>query len=99
MAGLTESDWSIQRIPKKKTRFNTLDLDEKHAWGLCPVLRPKYLIVVFYHVLFLADPFGFWIAWQLYYPGDVQNASVPSIIALGLLSLFWTVSGLLPAMR
>jgi hypothetical protein len=52
--------------------------------------------VVVYHFLILLPPFVFWGWWQGKNPTDMQNAAVPTTVALGMLSLFWILNELLP---
>lgn len=100
----SDSDYSIQRIPKKKsewcinTRVKYQDADI-FAWGLetyYALSRPR---VALYNLLILLGPFAFWAWWQVDHSGDMQNASVPATFALGLLALFWTSTGVLEVLN
>lgn len=51
--------------------------------------------MVVYHVLILAGTFGVWGWWMRVHPGDLQNAAVPLTTVAVLLSLFWSVAGVL----
>jgi hypothetical protein len=88
---------AIKRIPKKKSPFDTSSTDDEkaYAWGLEARHEISAIYVLFYHLLILALPFGFWGWWQATHPGDVQNASIPVTVALTMLSLFWGTNGIL----
>lgn len=92
---------SITSIPKKHDRFNITAASSSNsptdafAWGLEARHSISALYLVIYHVLIVAGPFAFWAWWMTEYPGDLQNASVPVTVVLGLLSLFWSINGIL----
>ncbi|KAF2804373.1 HET-domain-containing protein [Mytilinidion resinicola] len=93
---------SITSIPKKRKQFNTTTTSstftppaDAFAWGLEARHSISALYVVIYHVLIVAGPFAFWAWWMTRHPGDMQNASIPTTIVLGLLSLFWCTNGIL----
>jgi len=60
-------------------------------WGIIAKERISFFTVAFYHIIVLLPPFVFWFSWLFLWghSGDLQNASVPFLSALGLLSLFW----------
>jgi hypothetical protein len=88
---------AINRIPKKKSPFDTSSTDDEKmfAWGLQArhVISAAYVAV--YHLLIISLPFGFWGWWQAKYPSDLQNASIPVTVVLATLSLFWGTNGIL----
>lgn len=91
---------AIDRIPKRSKLFNTEAKlgsceSDNYAWGLEAkyVVSAAYLFV--YHILIFTIPFGLWAWWIKKHPDDVQGASVPMTVAIGILSLFWSTSGLL----
>jgi hypothetical protein len=88
---------AIKRIPKKKSPFDTSSLDdaEAYAWGLEAIHEISAFHLAAYHVLILAAPFGFWGWWQATHPNDLQNASIPVVVVLTILSLFWGTNGIL----
>lgn len=100
----SDSDYAIQRIPKKKnewcikTSVKPGDADI-FAWGLETYYVTSKCHVVFYNLLILLGPFAFWAWWQRKHPADMQNASIPTTFVLGLLALFWTLSGILEDLR
>jgi hypothetical protein len=88
---------AIERIPKKKSPFDTSSTDDKkaYAWGLEARHEISAAYVAFYHLLILTLPFGFWGWWQATHPSDLQNASIPVTVVLAMLSLFWGTNGIL----
>jgi hypothetical protein len=60
-------------------------------WGIHGVERLSFLMVAMYHIFILFPPLIFGFLWLFYWghSGDLQNASVPFLSALGLISLFW----------
>ncbi|KAH7086605.1 hypothetical protein FB567DRAFT_603720 [Paraphoma chrysanthemicola] len=89
----------IATIPKKRDvhAFDAPSNDDKYvyAWGLEAKHVVSALYVVVYHVLIFLLPFGFWAWWMSKHPDDMQGASVPVTIVLGMLSLFWSTNGIL----
>ncbi|ORY06745.1 hypothetical protein BCR34DRAFT_616857 [Clohesyomyces aquaticus] len=87
----------LDSIPKKATRFDvhSRSATDVYAWGLEAKFAVSALYVAIYHLLIFAFPFGFWVWWMKGHPNDLQGASVPATIALGLLSLFWSTNGIL----
>lgn len=69
------------------------------AWGIQAQHAVALTQVIFYHVLMLAGPTGFWAWWQIQHPADLQNAAIPLTTAAVFLSLFWSASGLLKMSR
>jgi hypothetical protein len=88
---------TIERIPQKLTRFDVHNAQspESEAWGLKARYRISAAYMTFYHFLILVPPFVFWGWWQSGHPDDIQNASIPATVAIGLLSLFWCTNGIL----
>jgi hypothetical protein len=68
---------------------------ESEAWGLQTGYDISLVHVAVYHIILVAATFGFWGWRQAHYPEDIQGAAVPVTVMLGLLSLFWTASGIL----
>jgi hypothetical protein len=82
---------ALDRIPKRDRQV-IIEGDKREIfWGLLAREAVSFRRVVVYHVIFLSAPFVFWVLWLLKWghSGDWQNASVPFLAALGLLSLFW----------
>lgn len=92
---------AIERIPKRKSLFELSreDSEVKPAWGLQAQHAVALTQVIFYHVLILAGPFGFWAWWEDRRPTDLQNAAVPLTTVAVFLSVFWSASGLLKMSR
>ncbi|KAF2462719.1 uncharacterized protein BDR25DRAFT_347630 [Lindgomyces ingoldianus] len=87
----------LESIPKKVSQFD-VDSDQvvdAYAWGLEAKYAVSAMYVAIYHLIIFAFPFGFWAWWLHGHPNDLQGASVPATIALGLLSLFWSTNGIL----
>jgi hypothetical protein len=92
---------TVIRIPKKDDQpgfhreIHTDDPKYVYAWGLEAKLVVSACCVLVYHFLIFLLPFGFWGWWIAKHPSDMQGASVPVSVVLGLLSLFWLLSGIL----
>jgi hypothetical protein len=94
----------LDRIPKRKTPFITdttsdvvpdpTDEITHDIWGLGAVHSVSFAYVCAYHIAIIAGPFAFFVWWITSFPTDLQNASVPVTIVLGLLSLFHSGSGI-----
>lgn len=92
---------AIERIPKRKSLFELSrgGSEVEPAWGLQAQHAVALTQVIFYHVLILTGPLGFWAWWQDQRPTDLQNAAVPLTTVAVLMSLFWSASGLLKISR
>lgn len=83
-----------KRIPRKKAEFDTKAGEPGDvAFGIEAVYVLSFPIVFVYHSLLLLALFGFWLWWLKHHPDDLQNASVPTMVFLGIVGSFW----LLPA--
>ena len=60
-------------------------------WGLYVVENISFLRVAVFHAVVIVPAVVFWFLWLFYWGhgGDLQNASVPFLCALGVVSLFW----------
>lgn len=84
---------NIERIPK---RVKCFERDQTSPiWGLEAVFAVSPARVLIYHCIMVAGPFAFFGWWLKAHPDDLQNASIPVTIVLGVLSLFWSGSGIL----
>lgn len=68
-----------------------------YAWGVIAKEEPYMIILVIYHLVMFAGPFGFWAWWltsQHAQTGvwDLQNAAVPATVVGVLVSLFWSAA-------
>ena len=82
---------ALNRIPKRD-RDVIEDGDNREIfWGLVAVEQISFFMVAMYHSVILAPCLTFWMIWLFawHHPGDLQNASVPLLAVLPLLSLFW----------
>jgi hypothetical protein len=84
---------ALERIPKRDREVIEEGDGREIYWGLLADEEIQALRVVVYNIVLLAGPIVFWILWlRMGHPGDLQNASVPIMIALGslaMLSSFW----------
>lgn len=85
------SQEAVERIPKKKWRVEEKGFARDFFWGIFAVEKLSFFMVALYHIIILLPPLAFWFLWLFFWghSGDLQNASVPFLSALGLLSLFW----------
>lgn len=63
------------------------------AYGLEAVHVLSFPMVFFYHSVSILAWFGFWIWWLEGHPNDLQNASVPMMVFLGIIASFWVLPG------
>ena len=85
---------AVNRVPK---RVRPLDIGvsaQEIFWGLKAVERPCFVKVALFHVVPIAPTLIFWFLWLFYYghTSDLQNASVPFLCVVGLITLFWASS-------
>jgi hypothetical protein len=85
------SQEAVDRIPKMIWKLEESGDAREIFWGLYGRERISFLMVSIYHFLILLLSFIFWLLWLFWWnnSGDLQNASVPFLTALGLISLFW----------
>jgi amino acid transporter len=78
--------------------FNLTGDDElnSEAWGIKAQLVVSAAHLFVYNLLILVAPVVFYGWWLSKHPDALQDASVPLTIIVGLLTLFWTMTGLLP---
>jgi hypothetical protein len=84
-------DDSLERIPKR-TKSLAVGIPKRgYFWGLHARENISFWMVALYNILLLVSPFIFWICWLLvwHHPGDLQNASIPTTVAIALLPMFW----------
>lgn len=82
---------AVERIPKKLRPLEEGGAHRENFWGILAIEKISALAVAIYHALILTGPFAFWFLWLFKWghPGDLQNASIPVAVVIGLLSLFW----------
>lgn len=86
-------EYHIDRIPKRTKCF---EKDQTSPiWGLETVFAVSFAYVLAYHCLMMIGPFAFFGLWLKIHPTDFQDASIPVVIVLGALSLFWSGAGIL----
>ena len=87
----------LSKIPKrlKEWEYKAATPDNELAWGLEACHKICALRVLMYNTLLLIVPYGFWAYWQGVHPKDMQNASVPTTVAVSMITLFWTLSGII----
>ncbi|KAH0841887.1 hypothetical protein FOPE_06628 [Fonsecaea pedrosoi] len=87
----------LPTIPQKHSEWLLKTPGIDYAWGIKAVEEPYIIILIMYHVLMLAAPFGFWAWWLVFEHArtgqwDLQDASIPVSVFLVLLSLFWAAA-------
>jgi hypothetical protein len=82
---------ALTKIPKRDRRVIEDGNGREIFWGLYAVEVVSFATVVMYHTIILVGPFVFWALWIAKKPKDLQNASVPVLTVLGMLSLFWVI--------
>lgn len=97
-----EQDFAL-RIPRRKGKFEIENSIRRNpirfAWGIQAQYNISFLHVITYHFLMMVGPTVFWVWWQKHHPNDLQNASIPLAIAIVLISLFWSATGILRDLR
>lgn len=79
----------LQQLPRRLRKWN-IDKDEKdEAWGLNAVFAVSFCRVVLYHLLILTGSLLFWGIRLGKWARVWQNASVPFMAVVALVSLFW----------
>jgi len=83
----------LRCIPKKKSEFDVQSKPkvEDFAWGLEAGYAVSFLFLSVYHLIPIVSGFGFWVYWMVSHSGDLQNASVPTIANLALMTFFWVL--------
>jgi hypothetical protein len=83
-----------KRIPRKESAFSVdqsrsgdvaFGLEAEYSWSLIVLLM--YLLMVWFLL------FGFWVYWLRNHPNDLQNASVPTVLLLTFVNVYWQISG------
>lgn len=87
----------LPKIPQKHSRWLIETPEMDYAWGVIAKEEPYMIILVIYHLVMFAGPFGFWAWWltsQHAQTGlwDLQNAAVPATVVGVLVSLFWSAA-------
>ena len=96
---IPDRDFALKCIPKRKLEVEIKTDEREHMWGLQAQHVISFFRVLIYHCLVLGGTFGFWAWWLVKHPDDLQNAAIPVMIALTLLSLFWSSAGILKGSR
>lgn len=88
---------ALLRIPKRKERVaEKVDEDKENIlWGLQAIEGISFVRICLCHAVFVSCPFIFWGLWLtiMGHEGDLQNASIPFLAVLGILSIFWFLLG------
>jgi hypothetical protein len=80
----------LRCLPKRKQAWGVdHSSDTSEAWGLHTNLSLSLYRMLVYHVVILSGPAAFWGWWLHQWPTDWQNASIPMVVSLALLSPFW----------
>ena len=94
---------AVDRIPKRTSRLEMEGDARSSFWGLYAVERISFLKIAVYHSIIIIPSLIFMFLWLSYWghSGDLQNASVPLLCGLALLSLLWfsaiSIRGLQPS--
>jgi hypothetical protein len=85
----------LRCIPKKKSEFDVQSKQkiEDVAWGMEAGYALSFLYLSIYHLIPIFSGFGFWVYWLISHPGDLQNASVPTLTTVALMAVFWVPFG------
>ena len=88
-------------LPKRNTEFEIgrKGSKDKVFWGLEARYRVVAWRIMVIHLAMLTTSFGLWGWWQRNHPDDLQGASTPLTVALLLMSMFWSTTGLLKPLR
>ncbi|KAI1374084.1 hypothetical protein F4677DRAFT_447730 [Hypoxylon crocopeplum] len=83
----------LEFFPKKKTELEEGGDKRENFWGIYAREIISLRWVLFYNFLCVLPMLAFFTVWILPagYSTDLQNASVPFTMMLGMLSLFWSV--------
>lgn len=85
----------MDRVPKKKSFWELQARGHDSAWGLECRFEISFARNVCYHMIMLLTGVSFWGWWQAYHPGDLQNATAPLMVLIGIVSVYWTSVGIL----
>ena len=62
---------------------------EEVAFGIEADYMVCFKRLAIYHLLLIIGPVIFWGVWMWKHPGDWQNASVPLLAVIALMTVFW----------
>ena len=82
---------AVDRLPKRVRPLELGGDAREIFWGLYVVEHICFYRVAAFHTIVIMPALVFWFLWLFYWghSGDLQNASVPFLCALGIISLFW----------
>lgn len=83
----------VKKLPKRNDGSRLFTSDEDLAFGLEADYMLSLRILAAYHVLTIVPAFAFWAFWLTYHPGDLQNACVPLMTVVALITVFWIMAG------
>ena len=83
----------VEKIPKKNDVSDLFTSGDDPAFGLEADYMLSLRILAAYHILTIVPAFAFWGWWLTRYPGDLQNASVPLMTVLALITVYWIMAG------
>jgi hypothetical protein len=80
-----------QRLPKRNSALEERDPSHEIFWGLYIIEKRSTLMLLLWSFASLVPSFYFFFAWlfEWGHHGDLQNASVPLSISMGLFTTFW----------
>ncbi|KAF2442541.1 hypothetical protein P171DRAFT_364203 [Karstenula rhodostoma CBS 690.94] len=82
----------IELLPRKVNQLDLSADERKLFWGLYARQEISFFRVLVYNVICISPLVWFFFMWLFAWghAGDQQNASVPLMIMLSFLSIFWT---------
>lgn len=85
--------FEFQKLPRSKERINAGLNERKEFWGIYARDQVMACRVVAWSIVAVAPAASFFFLWLFQLGGveDLQNASVPLTITVGLLSLLWMI--------
>ena len=89
-----QSNHCTTQIPKKLSDIEPLlQAGNGFAFGIEADYVLSLRILAAYHLMTIVPAFAFWMYWLSKHPGDWQNASVPLLTVLALITVFWIMTG------
>lgn len=84
---------ALALLPKKKTKLEEHGSKRERFWGIYAQEIVCFRWVVAYNLGCMLPMLVLFVLWMLPlgYGKDLQNASVPATVMVGMLTLFWTV--------
>ena len=68
-------------------------IGESVAFGIEADYMLSLWMLTAYHLMAILPAFAFWAFWMSKHSGDWQNASVPLLTVLAMITVFWVMAG------